>query len=68
MAELKPDPNGIIDLPEHFNLSYFSRTGEPMSDGLRMPGTHDGMADFTSPKGKTILPIGSNSSKSNGML
>lgn len=54
-GELKPDPNGIIDLPEHFTYHIFSRTGEPMSDGLRVPVAHDGMAVFTDPNGKTIL-------------
>lgn len=52
---LVEDPNGLIDLPQGFSYTAFSKTGERMSDGLLVPGKHDGMAAFPGPKGKTIL-------------
>ncbi|MEE8076830.1 MAG: alkaline phosphatase PhoX [Candidatus Binatia bacterium] len=53
--ELIRDPNGILDLPRNFSYRVISRTGETMSDGLLVPGGHDGMAAFPGYKGKTIL-------------
>lgn len=52
---LVSDPQRILDLPRGFSRVVFSRTGEPMSDGLRVPGCHDGMAAFPGPGGLTIL-------------
>ena len=52
---LKTDPNHILDLPEGFQYRVISRTGETMSDGLLVPGAHDGMATFPGPRGATIL-------------
>lgn len=52
---LLPDPRGIIDLPAGFSYHVFSSAGEAMSDGLVVPGNHDGMAAFWGPGGKTIL-------------
>ncbi len=52
---LKPDPEGILDLPEGFSYKIISRTGEIMDDGLHVPGAHDGMAAFTGPNGLTLL-------------
>ena len=52
---LKLDPNRILDLPAGFQYRVISRTGETMSDGLRVPGAHDGMAAFAGPRGSTIL-------------
>jgi hypothetical protein len=40
------DPNGVIDLPEGFSYTIFSRVGERMDDGLRVPGLHDAMGAF----------------------
>ncbi|MCB9769705.1 MAG: DUF839 domain-containing protein [Candidatus Omnitrophica bacterium] len=54
-GDLVRDPNGLIDLPKGFSYTAFSKTGERMSDGLLVPGKHDGMAAFPGPKGKTIL-------------
>jgi secreted PhoX family phosphatase len=52
---LRPDPNKLLDLPDGFSYRVFSRAGETMSDGLIVPGAHDGMAAFSAPGGKTIL-------------
>ncbi len=41
--ELRTDPNAILDLPEGFGYRIVSRVGDAMSDGLRVPGAHDGM-------------------------
>ena len=52
---LVPDSAGVIDLPPGFRYQVFSRTGERMTDGLFVPGAHDGMAAFAGPGGRTLL-------------
>lgn len=52
---LKPDPNGLLDLPAGFKYRAFSRTGDIMSDGNPVPADHDGMAAFPGTRGTTIL-------------
>lgn len=52
---LRPDPRGILDLPEGFAYSTVSRIGDRMSDGLIVPGKPDGMAAFAGPDGLTIV-------------
>ena len=54
-GSLRSDPQGILDLPPGFRYRAFSRTGEMMSDGNRVPQDHDGMAAFSGPKDTTIL-------------
>lgn len=54
-GELVPDPERVIDLPRGFEYKILSRTGAPMDDGLVVPASHDGMAAFSGPGGKTIL-------------
>jgi len=54
-AALKPDPGQIIDLPHGFTYTVVSTAGEPMSDGLVVPGAHDGMAAFDGEDGRVIL-------------
>ena len=54
-GDLVRDPNNILDLPKGFSYRVISCTGEMMSDGLRVPGAHDGMAAFSGPNEKTIL-------------
>jgi secreted PhoX family phosphatase len=44
----------LISLPEGFKYTVFGRTGEEMSDGIKTPGAHDGMAAFDH-KGKIRL-------------
>ena len=36
----------MLDLPKGFSYRVVSRAGEPMADGLLVPGAHDGMAVF----------------------
>lgn len=52
---LRSDPGKIIDLPDGFHYNVVSRAGEPMSDGLRVPGYHDGMAAFEGADGRIVL-------------
>jgi secreted PhoX family phosphatase len=61
---LIPQPNGsvldfrstpILALPQGFSYRAVSITGQPMSDGKRVPGDHDGMAAFEGPAASTIL-------------
>jgi hypothetical protein len=43
---LRPDPDGVFDLPEGFSYKVVSRVGQPMDDGLLTPGKFDGMTCF----------------------
>jgi hypothetical protein len=49
------DPTQIFAVPPGFTVLPISRAGEPMSDGLITPGSHDGMCAFPGPGGKTVL-------------
>jgi secreted PhoX family phosphatase len=53
--ELQPDPNRLIDLPDGFSYTVVSRQGDSMSDGLTVPGEHDGMAIFAGDDGRLII-------------
>lgn len=55
VAPLRADPDRIIDLPQGFSYSVVSRIGNPMADGLAVPGAHDGMAAFAGDNGRVIL-------------
>jgi hypothetical protein len=46
---LRPDPGGILDLPEGFTYRVIDRRGDPMDDGFVTPGRYDGMACFDGP-------------------
>ncbi len=52
---LQPDPDTLLDLPAGFRYHIMTRTGEPMSDGLRVPGRPDGMFAFAGPEGRVVL-------------
>lgn len=54
-GELRPDPNGLLDLPAGLRYRMFSRQGEVMNDGTLVPGAHDGMGAFADAAGNTIL-------------
>jgi secreted PhoX family phosphatase len=55
LGELRPDPDRIIDLPSGFSYRIVSRAGDLMSDGLRVPHAHDGMAAFEGKDGRVVL-------------
>ena len=40
---LRPDPAGLLDLPEGFSYRVISAFGDPMDDGLIVPDRADGM-------------------------
>ena len=52
---LVPDPDGILDLPAGFSYRVLQRLGDPMSDGLVVPGEPDGMWCFTGADGRWVL-------------
>ena len=52
---LRPDPDGLLALPEGFSYRIVSRAGERMDDGLLVPTAHDGMAAFPGPGGHTVV-------------
>ncbi len=52
---LRPDPNQLLDLPDGFEMSIVSSVGTLMSDGLKVPPAHDGMAAFPGTDGHIIL-------------
>ena len=52
---LRPDPEGILDLPKGFSYRVVSVAGDRMTDGFIIPSLADGMAAFPGPDGSTIL-------------
>ena len=53
---LVPDPKGVLDLPRGFHYKQLSVEGDPISDGVVVPGHHDGMATFPGSRhGRTRL-------------
>ena len=54
-GELKPDPQGILDLPPGFQYRILSPLGAIMDDGVAVPNYHDGMATFPGTGNTTIL-------------
>jgi secreted PhoX family phosphatase len=54
---LRPDPAGVLDLPEGFSYRILERRGDPMDDGFRVPGQPDGMGCFAGPAGSNTLVL-----------
>lgn len=52
---LVADPDEMLDLPEGFHHRIVSRVGTTMSDGLKVPPAHDGMAAFAGDDGRVII-------------
>ena len=52
---LRPDHEGILDLPPGFSYRVIGRAGTPMSDGWRAPAKPDGMACFSGRDGQWVL-------------
>ncbi|MEU5995298.1 alkaline phosphatase PhoX [Spirillospora sp. NPDC047418] len=53
---LVPDPKGVLDLPRGFHYKELSVEGDPISEGVVVPGHHDGMATFPGSRhGRTRL-------------
>ncbi len=51
------DPAGLLDLPAGFSYQVLARRGDPMDDGLIVPGMQDAMAAFPRPDGTTALVV-----------
>ena len=51
------DPNGVLDLPQGFSYVQLHLQGQSMSDGLVVPGRHDGMAAFAGANGRVVLVV-----------
>jgi len=54
-GKLVRDPKGVLDLPRGFQYRVFSEENTRMSDGNPVPSSHDGMAAFPAPGGRTAL-------------
>lgn len=54
-GKLKPDPKGLLDLPEGFSYQIISQLGNPMSDGLHVPDKADGMGCFRLDDNRVVL-------------
>lgn len=54
---LKPDPEGILNLPEGFSYKIIFRQGEKMDDGFFSPGQPDGMAAFPGKRNNRVILI-----------
>ena len=52
---LKPDPAGLLDLPEGFSYRVISRLGDAMDDGGTVPDKADGMGCFDLGNGEIAL-------------
>ncbi|MFN3864190.1 MAG: alkaline phosphatase PhoX [Erythrobacter sp.] len=52
---LRPDPAGLIDLPEGFSYRVVSRLGDRMDDGGTVPDRADGMGCFDLGNGEIAL-------------
>ncbi|MFY7745900.1 MAG: alkaline phosphatase PhoX [Erythrobacter sp.] len=52
---LKPDPAGLLDLPEGFSYRILSRLGDAMDDGGTVPDKADGMGCFDLGNGEIAL-------------
>jgi len=52
---LVKDPNQYLELPRGFQYKIISKAGDPMSDGLVVPGRPDGMGAFSNSLGECIL-------------
>lgn len=52
---LRPDPAGVLDLPEGFTYRVLSSAGETMDDGFLAPDHFDGMGCIALPDGRLAL-------------
>ncbi|CAM3859290.1 alkaline phosphatase PhoX [Litorimonas haliclonae] len=54
-GQLKPDPNGLLNLPEGFSYRLISSFGDKMDDGGTVPNKADGMGCFDLGNGEIVL-------------
>lgn len=55
LGPLRPDPQGLLDLPEGYSYRVISQAGDAMADGFRVPDRFDGMGSFATLDGRVIL-------------
>lgn len=55
VGPLVSNPNGLLDVPDGFDVTVISTAGEIMSDGFKVPPAHDGMTAFAGDDGHVIL-------------
>ena len=57
LAPVRDQATGLelLQLPRGFEYRSFGWRGDPMTDGLRTPGTHDGMAAFNDGDAVTLV-------------
>ena len=55
LGPLRPDPQGLLDLPVGFSYRVLSRLGDAMSDGGTVPDSADGMGCFALADGRIAL-------------
>ncbi len=54
-GDLARDSHEVLDLAPGLSYAVVSRSGARMSDGLSVPGAHDGMAAFAGDRGRIVL-------------
>jgi len=52
---LRPDPQGLLDLPDGFSYTVLSVQGGRMTDGTAVPGRPDGMGTFAGPRKSRVI-------------
>ncbi|AWW37044.1 alkaline phosphatase PhoX [Streptomyces cadmiisoli] len=68
---LRPDPNGLLDLPEGFRYRVLSREGDPLRSGEGpVPSNHDGMAALAGRRGKArvVHLVRNHENRANGRI
>lgn len=55
VVPLVKDPKQYLDLPEGFRYQIISKSGQPMRDGLLVPGRPDGMGTFLRQDGQVVI-------------
>ncbi|QXJ24545.1 DUF839 domain-containing protein [Actinomadura graeca] len=63
---LIPDPKGVLDLPEGFTYTTLSVEGDPISEGVVVPGHHDGTATFPGSKPHRTRLVRNHEQSNNG--
>ena len=64
LGPLRPDPAGLLDLPEGFSYSIISTAGEALPGGGTVPDRFDGTGAFRGPRGGTRLVRNSEQNRS----
>lgn len=54
-SNLRADSGPLLDLAPGLDYTVISKSGRRMSDGLWVPGAHDGMAAFPAARGRVAL-------------